>query len=72
MTTIASNIPVRPPRFRPDLAYGSDDAEAVSVLVEADEGAVHGSDARGALGRVLATLEMGRELTTVRRTSAAE
>lgn len=35
-----NNIPVHAPLFPPDMQYGSDDAEAVSVLVEADEGAV--------------------------------
>jgi hypothetical protein len=35
-----NNIPVHAPLFPPDLRYGSDDAEAVSVLVAADEGAV--------------------------------
>jgi hypothetical protein len=37
-----TNIPIHAPLFPADLMYGSDDAEAVSVLLEADEGAVRG------------------------------
>ncbi|MGH6719692.1 MAG: hypothetical protein ACREER_10270 [Alphaproteobacteria bacterium] len=96
MTTTANNIPVHAPLFPPDLANGSDDAEAVSVLVAAGEAAcvvrdgpagnelawlagsraVHGSYARGAFrgafGRVLATLEVGRELRAELRSGAAD
>ena len=85
-----NNIPIHAPLFPPDMMYGSDDAEAVSVLVEADEAAVrnllaptpfafvsahawlegarpvagvYAADAfRGALGKVLATLEIDAEL----------
>ena len=32
-----NNIPVHAPLFPPDLNYGSDDAEGVSILVEVDE-----------------------------------
>jgi len=35
-----NNIPVHAPLFPPSMEYGSDDAEAVSVLVACDEGAV--------------------------------
>jgi len=39
---MTNNIPVHNPLFPPSMEYGSLDAEAVSVLVEADEAAVRG------------------------------
>ena len=35
-----NNIPLHAPLFAPSLEYGSDDAESISLLVEADEAAV--------------------------------
>jgi acetoacetate decarboxylase len=35
-----NNIPIHAPLFPPSLEYGSDDAEGISLLVEADESAV--------------------------------
>ncbi|MFO1059145.1 MAG: acetoacetate decarboxylase family protein [Dongiaceae bacterium] len=35
-----NNIPLHAPLFPPSMAYGSDDAEAMSLLVEADEAAI--------------------------------
>ena len=37
---MVNNIPLHAPLFPPSLEYGSDDAEAISLLVEADEAAV--------------------------------
>jgi hypothetical protein len=37
---MTNNIPIHAPLFPPSLEYGSDDAESVSVLVEANEVAV--------------------------------
>jgi len=39
---MTNNIPVHNPLFPPSMEYGSEDAEAVSVLVEVDEVAVRG------------------------------
>jgi acetoacetate decarboxylase len=38
--TMSNNIPLHNPLFPPSLEYGSNDAEAVSVLLQVDEGAV--------------------------------
>jgi acetoacetate decarboxylase len=35
-----NNIPIHAPLFTPDLIYGSDDAESVTVLVEVEEAAI--------------------------------
>ena len=39
---MTNNIPVHNPLFPPSMAYGSEDAEGISVLVEVDEAAVRG------------------------------